>query len=174
MKKKLFCFTIAILILNIVFAIITAITKNIICLSLTITFGTFLFHCVMRYIVGYLSPHCFKYNQKYFSEKSFEKRLYKALKVKKWKKYMPSYNADSYQVGKNANLEDIANTTCRNEAIHTVIAVLSYIPLLFTIWFGAFWVFLITSIIASTVDFTFVLMQRYNRPRLVKIIKHSF
>lgn len=86
---------------------------------------------------------------------------------------MPSYNPNGYEVGKNASLEDVANTTCRNEVIHTVIAVLSYIPLLFTIWFGAFWVFFITSIIASLVDTTFVIMQRFNRPRLVRVINRN-
>lgn len=159
--------------LNIVFAIITAITNNLICLSITITFGTILFHLVMRYLVGDLTPKCYKYSQKYFCEKPFEKSLYKTLKVKKWKKYMPSYNPDTYPVERNANLEDVANITCRNEVIHTVIAVLSYIPLLFTIWFGAFWVFLITSIVASLVDTSFVIMQRFNRPRLVKIINRN-
>lgn len=173
MKKKIFYFTITILILHIVFAIINTIINNSIFLSLTITFGTFLFHFIMRYIVGYLTPHCYKYNQKYFAEKPFEKNLYKIIKVKQWKKYIPSYNAESYSVDRNAKLEDVANTTCRNEVIHTIIAILSFIPLLFTIWFGAFWVFLITSIIASLVDTIFVIMQRFNRPRLVRIINRT-
>lgn len=77
MKKELLYFTVSILILNILFAVITAFTKNSICFSLTITFGTILFHFVMRYIVGYLTPHCFKYNQKYFSEKPFKKAYIK-------------------------------------------------------------------------------------------------
>lgn len=165
MKKKLFYFIVVILILNIICAVITAITKNSIFFSLTITFGTILFHFIMRYIVGYSTPHCFNYNQKYFCEKQFEKKIYIILKVKKWKKYMPSYNPNTYKFDKNVNLADVANTTCRNEIIHTVVALLSYIPLIFSFWFGAFWVFMITSVIASCVDMIFVIMQRYNRSK---------
>ena len=80
---------------------------------------------------------------------------------------MPSYNPASYIVDKNTDFELMADNTCRNEVIHSVIAVLSYVPLLFSVWLGEFWVFFITSIVASAFDMAFVIMQRYNRPRLV-------
>lgn len=172
MKKKISIATIIVLFINIILAVLTALTENSICLSLTIASGTFLFHMVLRLLVGYLVPFSFKYTQKYFDEKSFEKKLYKFLKVKKWKKYLPSYNPASYST-ESRSLEDIANTMCRNEVIHSLDVILSVIPLFFAIPFGSFFVFLITSIIAGLIDSLFVIMQRFNRPRIVRLINRS-
>lgn len=140
-------------------------------ITLAITFGTVLYHFVMRLAVGFLVPHSFHYTDKFFTEKKFEKRLYKALRVKKWKRFMPSYNPDSYSIKNDIHsLEIIADTTCRNEVIHLVIALLSFVPIFFISFFGAAAVFIITSILSCMFDMIFVIMQRYNRPRLVKII----
>lgn len=167
MKRLIWQLTALFCVLTVVFSVLSVMCGNSVVTALAITFGTTLYHFVMRLSVGAVTPKCFKYNQSWFVEKSFEKKLYKFLKVKKWKKYMPSYNPASYIVDKNTDFELMADNTCRNEVIHSVIAVLSYVPLLFSIWLGEFWVFFITSIIASSFDMIFVIMQRYNRPRLV-------
>ena len=39
------------------------------------------------------------------------------------------------------------------------------------IWFGVYPVFIITSILSAMFDMTFVIIQRYNRQRIVKLIK---
>lgn len=143
-------------------------------ITLSITFGTILYHFLMRLAVGVVVPHNFKYTDKYFTEKSFEKSLYKALKVKKWKRFMPSYNPDSYSIKNDVrSLEIIADTTCRNEIIHLVICLLSFVPVSFTAFFGAAAVFIITSVFSCMFDMIFVIMQRYNRPRLVRIINRK-
>lgn len=143
-------------------------------ITLAITFGTTLYHFVMRLAVGGLVPHSFHYTDKFFAEKPFEKALYKALKVKKWKRFMPSYNPDSYSIKNDSDwLEIIADTTCRNEIIHLVICLLSFVPVSFTVFFGAAAVFIITSVLGCMFDMIFVIMQRYNRPRVVKIINRK-
>ncbi len=143
-------------------------------ITLSITFGTILYHFLMRLAVGFLVPHSFHYTDKFFTEKAFEKPLYKALKVKKWKRFMPSYNPDSYSIKNDVrSLEIIADTTCRNEIIHLVICLLSFVPVSFTSFFGAAAVFIITSVFSCMFDMIFVIMQRYNRPRLVKIINRK-
>lgn len=172
MKKKISIATIIVLFINIILAVLTVLLDNSLILTLTIASGTFLFHMVLRLLVGYIAPFSFKYTQKYFDEKSFEKKLYKFLKVKKWKKYLPSYNPASYST-ESRSLEDIANTMCRNEVIHSLDVILSFIPLFFAIPFGSFFVFLITSIIAGLIDSLFVIMQRFNRPRIVRLINRS-
>jgi hypothetical protein len=48
---------------------------------------------------------------------------------------------------------------------------LSFLPLLAAIPFGAFPAFLITSLAAACFDTVFVIMQRFNRPRLIKLIQ---
>jgi glycosyl-4,4'-diaponeurosporenoate acyltransferase len=37
--------------------------------------------------------------------------------------------------------------------------------------FGAFWVFLITSVLSALMDLLFAIMQRYNRPRILKLCR---
>ena len=60
---------------------------------------------------------------------------------------------------------------CGAELVHEVIILFSFLPLLFTIPFGAFPVFLITSLLAAMYDSIFVVAQRSNRPRLVRILQ---
>ncbi|MCD7724158.1 MAG: hypothetical protein LUI12_01155 [Clostridiales bacterium] len=51
------------------------------------------------------------------------------------------------------------------------IMVLSFVPLAFSRWFGDVPVFAVTSCGACLVDGVFVAVQRYNRPRLVRLLK---
>ena len=142
-------------------------------LSITITVGVFAYHFIMRLAVGIILNAILKnkvnYNAYWFREKSFEAKLYAFLRVKKWKKYMPTFAPETFNV-KERTLEEIASTTCQSEIIHEVIMVLSYLPIFLAIPFGTIGVFIATSILASFVDAIFVIMQRFNRPRLVKLI----
>jgi hypothetical protein len=122
----------------------------------------------MRLIIGKLIWHNFNYKNFWFRPKKFENKFYKAIKVKKWKDKMPSYNPEGYLITVTS-LDEIIETMCRNEVIHEFIALLSYVPLLFTLFAGEFWVFFVTSIIASLFDLIFVILQRYNRPRLIRL-----
>lgn len=47
--------------------------------------------------------------------------------------------------------------------------ILSFVPLIAVRWFGSFYVFLITSIGGAMFDLVFVIIQRYNRARIIKI-----
>ena len=49
--------------------------------------------------------------------------------------------------------------------------VLSFIPIFAAIPFGALGVFITTSVLAACYDGMFVIMQRYNRPRIVRLIE---
>ena len=66
--------------------------------------------------------------------------------------------------------EEIAGAMCQSEVVHSVIVVLCFVPILATSIWGAFWVFLLTSVLAACIDSMFVIMQRYNRPRVIKLI----
>ena len=48
--------------------------------------------------------------------------------------------------------------------------VLSFLPVFAGIKFGAYPVFIITSIVSAGMDLIFVIMQRYNRQRSMKIL----
>jgi hypothetical protein len=68
--------------------------------------------------------------------------------------------------------DEIAQAMCQAELVHETIVILSFVPVAFSAVFGAFWVFLITSLCAAAFDLMFVIIQRYNRPRIIRLIKH--
>ena len=144
-------------------------------LSLAITFGTTSYHFLMRLLTGWIINRIFHnrvdYRASWFQLRAWEEKLYKALRVKSWKNKMPTYAPDCFDP-KLHSWEEIAQAMCQSELVHEVIVVLSFAPLLGAIPFGAFRVFLITSLLAAGFDSMFVCMQRYNRPRVLKLTHH--
>lgn len=142
--------------------------------TLAITFGTTAYHFVMRLTVGLFIHGIFKnnfdYNKKYFQERPLEKKLYKKLKVKSWKNKMPTFIPSFFNLECNS-LEKIAGAMCEAEVVHTIIVIFSFLPILATIFFGSFWVFFITSFLSAIFDMMFVILQRFNRPRILKMEK---
>ena len=169
-------FALILVILTILFTIIYHYSSNTVIMSMAITFGTISYHFVMRLAVGYIIDgifhNNFDYNRKWFQEKKFEKHLYKVLKVKKWKDKMPTFAPEMLDL-KVHTLEEIAGAMCQSEVVHSVIALLCFVPILATLIWGTFWVFFITSVLSACVEIMFVIMQRYNRPRIIKIIKRQ-
>lgn len=141
-------------------------------LSLAITFGTIGYHFVMRLLVGlaynsFMKNHA-DYHSFWFRQKRFEPKLYELLRVKSWKGKMPTYESAVFDPRRHS-WNEIAQAMCQAELVHETIAVLSFLPLFAVRWFGSFWVFLITSVLSALFDLTFVIMQRYNRPRVVRM-----
>ena len=134
------------------------------------TFTTF-YHFAMRLIVGWIVPPCVKHPMdcRWFQEKTWEQNLYRVLKVKRWKDRMPTYSPGSFSLKENT-MQQIVDNCCVAEAVHEVIVLFSFVPLGFACWWGTFPVFLITSLLAAAFDGCFVIMQRYNRPRLIRIL----
>ena len=58
---------------------------------------------------------------------------------------------------------------CQAELVHEVNIAVSFVPILFSVWVGALPVFVITSILAAGYDLLFVILQRYNRPRVLRL-----
>ena len=139
-----------------------------------ITFGTFFYHFAMRLSVGGILNRVMQnranLSNPWYQLRPFEIRLYQTLKVKKWKGRMPTYDPSLFDP-KLHSWDAIAQAMCQAELVHEGIILLSFVPLLFAIPFGAFPVFLLTSIMAAMYDLCFVIMQRYNRPRILKLIK---
>lgn len=142
-------------------------------LTFAVTFGTITYHLGIRLLVGLFYSTVMKnqadYNRKWFQIRSWEKKLYQYLKVKNWKDKMPTYNPEDFSV-KNHSLHEIAQIMCQSELVHETNMVLSFFPLLAVRWFGAFYVFLLTSIGGALFDGLFVVMQRYNRMRILRIL----
>lgn len=156
------------------FTIVYHTTANGICLSLAITAGTISYHFVMRLVIGGLFRK-FMHNtadlsRQWYQQKHWEKKLYQVLKVKRWKQWMPTYEPDFFDLRKHSPVE-IAGAMCQAEVSHEVIVGLSFLPLAVVPLFGAFWVFLITSVASAVFDLLFAVMQRYNRPRVMRMVK---
>ncbi len=171
MRKK-FIFLTAILTFAFTISFIANIFfKNSFLLSLTITMGVFAYHFLMRLTVGLIVDKIFNnnisYNKAWFKTFVFEEKIYRFLQVKKWKRYIPSYNPATFSL--ENTYSQIASATAQAELVHEVIILLSFLPILLSIWFGEVLVFVITSILAVLIDLTFVILQRYNRPRILKI-----
>ena len=64
--------------------------------------------------------------------------------------------------------EEIAGAMCQSKVVHSIIVVLCFVPILATLIWGTVWVFFITSILSAVVESLFVIMQRYNKPRVIK------
>lgn len=149
-------------------------TRNQIIFSVAITFGTIFYHFAMRLIVGYFVDARYHnqmdYTKKWFKARAFERKFYEKIKVKKWKNCVPTFNPQDFQLKSNSIAETV-QVTCQAEVVHELIMVLSFVPVVFSVWFGALGVFWITSCIAFFFDSIFVIVQRYNRPRLVRLLR---
>ena len=134
---------------------------------------TIMYHFWVRIIMGNVSKIFKKhinYRQWWFKEERFEKTLYKLLRVKEWKGKALTYNPESFSLKKHS-LEEIANTMVKSEVDHWINEVISLSTLLFIIPWGRAGAFVISAIVAMIFDSQFIVIQRYNRPRILKVLE---
>ena len=174
MKKNMISMTLISLIGLLVSVVIYRFTGNRVIFSAAITFGTIFYHLATRLAVGYLIDARYHnrmdYTKKWFTERAFERKLYKMIRVREWKKWFPTFNPQDFDL-KNRSVTEIIQVTCQAEIVHEVNMILSFVPVIFSVWFGSLGVFLMTSCAAFCFDSIFVIMQRYNRPRMIRLIK---
>lgn len=141
-------------------------------LTLAVTFGTTSYHLGIRLFVGFLYAVRMKnradYTKKWYQLHPWENKLYKILKVKVWKNKMPTYDSLLFS-NKIHTWDEVAQEMCQAELVHETNIILSFVPVAASKWFDSFYVFLITSICGAIFDLLFVIIQRYNRPRVLKI-----
>ena len=144
--------------------------------SLAITIFTKSYKIVIRLlsplILSLLFHHKYNYQIWWFQPKTWETKLYKGLKVKQWKRQVMVFDPSQFSL-KIHSIQEVINNMCHAELVHELIMLFSILSILFTIPFGALPVFLITAICATLFDSLFVMIQRYNRPRLVRIYERQ-
>ncbi|MBR6743731.1 MAG: hypothetical protein IKM00_00735 [Clostridia bacterium] len=149
------------------------VTKNDVAETVTITLGITLYHFAMRLAVGTVINAIMNnkadYNNIWFREKRFEKKLYRLIRVRKWKKYLPTYSPDTFDT-RRKTVSEIVGATCQAETVHEVIMVLSLLPIILIPVSGGAAALIITSVLAMLFDSLFVILQRYNRPKLIRIM----
>lgn len=144
--------------------------------SLTITLATISYHFIMRLLIGYLFDLHMKnhadYTKSWYQIRTWENKFYDMIQVKKWKKHMPAYQPEYFSV-KHNTWHEIAQAMCQAELVHETIIIFSFLPIFAARYVGGFFVFLLTSIGAALFDAMFVIIQRYNRPRFIRMIISS-
>ena len=139
-------------------------------LSLAITFGTASYHLVMRLLVGgafqaVMQNHA-DLRKRWYRVGRREMAVYEALKVKRWKRRMPTYDNALFDLRLHT-WNEVAQAMCQAELVHETIALLSFLPIAAGLRFGAYPVFIVTSVLSAGYDLLFVMMQRYNRQRIM-------
>ncbi|MGN1411528.1 MAG: hypothetical protein ACI4WH_03330 [Oscillospiraceae bacterium] len=157
--------------------------------TLVITIINIIFWNILHFGVAYIITHlpqdfqnkCFNYKNRFFIVKNSEVKLYKKIKLPKWKDSLPQYNVDFNKKNLQTNitidyLTQFIFITCRAEIIHISIAILGYISLLFCFVTSTndFWLFFSIATIIGLGNIPFVLIQRYNRYRLVNVLNKKY
>ena len=178
MNEKKIIITVAVLFLFLtaLFCFIYFRTGSNAAFSCVITFGTIAYHFVMRLCVGGVFNKLMKnkadYTKKWYQQRPWEKQLYKKLKVKQWKNKMVTFDPDLFDPEKHS-LDEIVQAMCQAELVHETIIILSFVPILASVRVGALPVFVITSVLAACLDLVSVIIQRFNRPRVIKLIERE-
>ena len=147
--------------------------KNDVVLWIGISFFTVMYHFWMRIIMGNVSK-LFNVNHKqsWFKERKFEKKLYKILRVRKWKEKVLTYNPDHFS-SKLHSYEEIANTMAKSEVDHWINELIALSTVAFALIWGEAWIFIITAVAAMAFDAQFIIVQRYNRPIVLQTAKRA-
>lgn len=160
------------LLLTVVFTLLYRFTSNKVLLPLAITAGTVAYHFIIRLLIGYLLDRILRnkvnYRRKWFRVSDAEMRFYQRVKIKKWKRRMPTYAPDVFDPALHS-WDEIAQAMCQSELVHEAIVLFSFLPIVASVWFGDLAVFLITSSLSAAFDLLFVFMQRFNRTRILRL-----
>ena len=128
-----------------------------------------LYHFGLRILMGEITKR-FKINFRhpFYKERRFEKRLYKLLKVRKWKDKVLTFEPEKYNF-KTRTLDELATTMAKSELDHWINEIISIISIFFTFIWGCAPAFLISAIAAMLFDAQFIVVQRYNRPIVIRL-----
>ena len=141
-------------------------------LTASVTAGTAAFHMFLHFlapvILAALCRRRYRPEGRWFRPRAWEAPLYRFLRVKRWKKLAPTYDPREFSLEEHS-IDEVINNMCHSEAVHELSAALAFTSLLLAVPFGEFPVFLLTALLAAGIDLAFAAIQRYNRPRLMRI-----
>lgn len=149
---------------------------------LNIVFWLFMFYGVGALIVRLpedIQQKIFDYERRFYRVSAREMRFYRKIGIKSWKGKMPQHNVDfdkSHlpEVVDAPYLKKYILVTCRAEVIHYAIALLGFLSVLFCLWEERFlfWrrVYFTIAAVIAVGHTPFILIQRYNRYRLVRLL----
>ena len=105
-----------------------------------------------------------------FRQRSFEKKIFKLLRIREWKDKVLTFDPASFDF-KNRTLSQLADTMARSELDHWINEIISVVSIFFFLIWGCFPAFFITAVAAMIFDAQFILVQRYNRPIVLRLME---
>lgn len=175
--KKIIAFNIAMILITILFYLLYKIYQCAWMQPVYITGMVPSYQVGMRLLVGELVVR--RYRNREFPLDSvwlrlydFEPELYRTWKVKKWKDKLITAKPEQFDLKKRSPKELLHNIV-QSEVGHRIIMPLSFVPIVLIVPYGEAGVFIITSIISCLIEVPFIIIQRYNRPRVIRWIKLS-
>lgn len=138
---------------------------------------------IVPWLVRFLVPKKF-FNEDalLFKERKFESTLYRKLKVVKWKDKLPDagklihFQRDTLPQDIDQNyINRFITECCIAELGHLTVGILGFASLFFVLLIPGsntaepLMIFLILSIMDFIIQMLFIIIQRYNRPRLIKL-----
>ncbi len=126
------------------------------------------YHFGLRIFMGEVTKlFTIDYKHPWFKERRFEKKLYKLLRVRKWKDKVLTFDPDSFNFKKRTP-EQLATTMAKSETDHWINEIISLTGILFYFAFGCLPAFVITAVAAMLFDARFIVVQRFNRPIVLR------
>ena len=127
----------------------------------------------LRILFGEISKRMnINYKHPFYRERGFEKHLYKLLFVRRWKDKVLTFDPAAYDF-KNRTLPELAKTMSKSELDHWVNELISIGGMFFALLWGCWPAFVISAVIAMLFDAQFIVVQRYNRPIVVRLIQRK-
>ena len=159
--------------------------KHVIETVLLLLFFLITINIIIPWLVRFLVPkRLFDENIWLFKERSFESSFYRKIKVNKWKGKLPDAERlirfqRSYlpQNIDKAYINRFITECCIAELGHLAVGISGFFSLLFPVFFpqnlqlrvGI--IFFVMSVIDLFAQSLFIIIQRYNRPRLIRLKK---
>ena len=131
---------------------------------------------IIAFLVGRIVPKSWFQEDRFpYHSYPVEQKLYRALRVKKWQSKVPDMSrifpalmpAKKLTADTFANLQGMIQETCVAEMIHSLLSLTGLACL--AIWPGAGGIIL-TLVYILLGNLPFIMIQRYNRPRLQKLL----
>ena len=134
------------------------------------------FIAIVAFFIGRILPKRWFHAEMFpYASYSFEKngKIYDRLHIRAWKDRMPDMSRVMKdmvpkRVGKAPHAEHVwvlVQETCRAESVHLALCVLSLG--IFFFWMN--WIGALLGALVAVCNIPFILIQRYNRPRLVSL-----
>ncbi len=128
------------------------------------------YHFGLRIFMGEMTKRLkINYAHPLYRERKFEKKLYKFLKVRKWKSKVLTFEPEKFGISK-VSLEELSANMSKSELDHWINELISIFSLLFIFVWGTAPAFAITAAAAMLFDAQFIVVQRYNRPIVLRLI----